>query len=113
MAWSRAEAGSPGARSRSQYHSAYSPCGANAGTEYTPQWMKMPNFASVHQAGVGRLSTEAQSGVTRCAWASVEVHNNNTSSARMVDPSVGVEHFRHGRPPFVDTRSGPLLLHRF
>src|SRR3954471_8258654 len=69
MAWSRSEAGLPGAFSRSQYHSAYSPFGAKAGTEYTPQWMKIPNLASVHHAGVGRLSTDAQSGATVCAVA--------------------------------------------
>ena len=27
---------------------------AHAGTEYGPQWMKMPNLAAVSQAGTGR-----------------------------------------------------------
>src|ERR1035438_5704466 len=39
-----------------QYHSAYASLpgrtGAYEGTEYTPQWMKMPNLASENHAGV-------------------------------------------------------------
>src|SRR5947209_11174279 len=43
-----------------QYHSAYLPLGPQDGTEYTPQWMKMPNLASWYHPGMGRVSRDAQ-----------------------------------------------------
>jgi hypothetical protein len=48
--------------SLSQYHSAYSPTGDQEGTEYTPQWMKMPNLASSYHSGSGRVSRLSQVG---------------------------------------------------
>src|SRR3954471_22083420 len=104
MAWSCAEAGSPRAFSRSQYHSAYSPLGAKAGTEYTPQWMKMPNLASLHQPGVGRLSTELHRGSTPCPCTAVAARHRHIQRRQRGDiaaTSIAVEHFGHGRPPLV------------
>ena len=43
------------------YHSGY-PWSIQAGTEYGPQQTKTPNLASLNQAGIGRLSSEAQFG---------------------------------------------------
>ena len=51
-----------------QYHSAYSPVLPHAGTEYRPQWMKMPNFASQNHCGQGRLSSDSHFGSNR-VWA--------------------------------------------
>src|SRR5512134_909270 len=33
-----------------------------AGTEYTPQWMKIPNLASWYQAGTSNVASESHSG---------------------------------------------------
>src|SRR5688572_4143844 len=97
---------------RSQYHSAYSPLVANAGTEYTPQWMKIPNFASRHHCGVGRLSMDCQSGVKRCALAADAAHSRTSiANLRIVTPSLEMEHFGHVRPPLLRRRGGPFLLH--
>jgi hypothetical protein len=45
------------------YHSEYCPFGLHAGTEYSPQHTKIPNFASVNHWGVGRESMEGQVGL--------------------------------------------------
>ena len=34
----------------------------NAGTENTPQWMKMPNFASLYHSGSRYVPSDGQSG---------------------------------------------------
>jgi len=42
-----------------------------AGTEYTPQWMKMPNLASRYHSGTEYCSSEAQVGSNGPAGASI------------------------------------------
>src|SRR5690349_12692961 len=114
----------PGLRNRSQYHSAYSPLDANAGTEYTPQWMKMPNLASLHHAGVGRLSTDSQVGSYRfvdvaassalatSAEAPTSAHRQNTCNARTnASRSIRMKHLGHVGPPFLRRGRRPFFLH--
>src|ERR1700722_19747288 len=45
----------PGTYMLREYHSF-----PNAGTEYTPQWRKMPNFASRNQSGARYWASESQ-----------------------------------------------------
>src|SRR4029079_14041177 len=98
---------------RSQYHSAYSPLGANDGTEYTPQWMKIPNFASLHHCGVGRLSMDSHVGAYRFVSAAKtcptsDRHNRETNVR--IPPSVGMEALGHVRPPLLRAGGRPFLL---
>ena len=78
--------------------------------------MKMPNFASLHQAGVGRLSMDSQFGVeVRCACAAADADaSTGRASTRLRshhrpqsrwNTSVMFDHHSSARG------GGPLLLH--
>jgi hypothetical protein len=44
---------------------------AQAGTEYGPQWMKMPNLARAYHWGSGRASVAHSSGLSTCSISGV------------------------------------------
>jgi hypothetical protein len=49
----------------------------NAGTEYAPQWMKIPNFASSYHGGTSYFCRDSHSGRYGPSWSTL-----STSSKR-------------------------------